>query len=572
MSLEIDGLVGHEGVGRAVSLVEGIGRKLLHHPPELLHLGPRVAAGSGFPEKLFPERIGSRPVPPALEAPPKEIPLLRRHPRRPLGDLHDLFLVEEDAARFGQDPGQERIAVGPPALLPDAEDALLHPAFRRPGPDQSQGLGQVLDVAGFHPAEKIHHGRAFDLEAADRPGFLEEAVGRRVAGGKVAEAEAGFRLGNGRQAADRQEVELDELKVLDRVPIVVGHEDALGRMFQRKMAVGRGGGEDDAPDVEGDLVVNAGQLGGRLPDVQASGRSGVFFHVLRRFIIRRPPAQRPGLRRRQAERPGGLVEGRAGAVAFQGADEGRPGPAPAVALEDIGEDPVAAAGVEVKIEVGRIGPSAVEEALEIEVEGHRVDVGDAQQPGQERRGPRALEVVENAVFAGEGNDVVDDQEVRAETRALDDGQLPEGPLALGPAQIPRPPKAGHDLIAKAEGKQVGRERRDDVPEIEPAFPGDFVRPEEGGLYLGPESLPGQGFLLRAEAADRPAELLPGRGKRGLFLEGVEEDEPLGGPDVLQRTGPDERKAVDLGRGPGRGRVEEIHPDIEVGRRRAGPQR
>ena len=53
---------------------------------------------------------------------------------------------------------------------------------------------------------------------------------------------------------------------------------------------------------------------------------------------------------------------------------------------------------------------------------------------------------------------------------------------------------------------------------------------------------------------------------------MEEDEPLGRPDVFERPGPDQGQAERLGRGPGSAGIEKVQPDIEIGRRRAVRER
>ena len=58
-------------------------------------------------------------------------------------------------------------------------------------------------------------------------------------------------------------------------------------------------------------------------------------------------------------------------------------------LEHVRHHIVAVRPREVDVEVGRVGAVEVEEALEVEIEFNRVDVGDAQQIGDEAVGPAA---------------------------------------------------------------------------------------------------------------------------------------------------------------------------------------
>jgi hypothetical protein len=51
----------------------------------------------------------------------------------------------------------------------------------------------------------------------------------------------------------------------------VGHAQALGRRLEGQVTLDRRRGQDDAADVEGDLVVDILELGGELPDIEAAG-------------------------------------------------------------------------------------------------------------------------------------------------------------------------------------------------------------------------------------------------------------------------------------------------------------
>ena len=167
-----------------MGLIEGVGRKLLHRRPESGHgLGWKTALPRLPEESLLEGGIPSF----FFQTASKLLALLGRHSGDTLGDLHDLFLVEEDAARFGQNAFQEGIALrGLPFSAP--EDGLLHAAFRRSGTDESQGLGEIEDVPRLHPAQEIHHSRAFDLKTSDRPGLADHPVDGGIVAGIVQSA------------------------------------------------------------------------------------------------------------------------------------------------------------------------------------------------------------------------------------------------------------------------------------------------------------------------------------------------------------------------------------------------
>ena len=189
---------------------------------------------------------------------------------------------------------------------------LLHPAFGRAGPDEGQRLGQLVDVVRFHPAEQVHHRRAFDLEAADRFRLLEQAERLRVARRDGRDPKPRHRLGDGRQPPDRQQVELDELQVLDGVAVVVGHGEALGRRLERQIPVRGRGREDDAADVERNLVVDAAEFAGQLPDVEIAGRGRRFLQIARARQNRAPACSGPAIPRAAGRRPGPSRRGPSG--------------------------------------------------------------------------------------------------------------------------------------------------------------------------------------------------------------------------------------------------------------------
>ena len=282
------------------------------------------------------------------------------------------------------------------------------------------------------------------------------------------------------------------------------------------------------------------ELGGELPGVEAARGRGGLPQPGRLGEVRHALGLAAGLVGRHAEGPERLVEGRAAAEVLQLADEGRAGLARAVALEDVAQDLVAAPRVEIDVDVRRVGPAAVEEALEVEVELDRVDVGQAEEPAQEGRGPRAAQVVEDAAAAGELDDVVDDQEVGAEARLLDGGELAAGPLALLPGQVLRGREPLLDDLAEAPREEVGREAGDDAVEGELALFGDLGRPGQGAFAGVAEAAQGQGLLVRAEDPDLREEPVALGRVRDLLLDGVEEDEALGAGQVLDAGWPRRR--------------------------------
>ncbi len=96
-----------------------------------------------------------------------------------------------------------------------------------------------------------------------------------------------------------------------------------------------------------------------------------------------------------------------------------------VALEDVGQDPVALIPGEVEVDVGRVAALGIEKALEQEPGAQRLHVGDAEAVAHHRVGDRAAAAVGGAVL----HDVVHHEEVVGEVLDCDDGQLVLQPVA-----------------------------------------------------------------------------------------------------------------------------------------------
>ncbi len=96
----------------------------------------------------------------------------------------------------------------------------------------------------------------------------------------------------------------------------------------------------------------------------------------------------------------------------------------AVAIDHVGGDVVAAAGVEVDVDVGQgVDARRVDEPLEAEATAPGVDVGQAQGIGHHRIRARPAAGVADALAPGEADGVPDDEEVLDEAHLLDDLKL-----------------------------------------------------------------------------------------------------------------------------------------------------
>ena len=96
---------------------------------------------------------------------------------------------------------------------------------------------------------------------------------------------------------------------------------------------------------------------------------------------------------------------------------------------------LAPVGVEVDVDVGLLVAQAREEALERQLVDDRVDRGDVEQEADRRVGRRTAALAEDAVAAGEVDDVVHDQEVAGEVLLLDDRELGRDARAVGVVDV-----------------------------------------------------------------------------------------------------------------------------------------
>ncbi len=144
---------------------------------------------------------------------------------------------------------------------------------------------------------------------------------------------------------------------------------------------------------------------------------------------------------------------------------------PAVLAGDVVDDLTAPALAEVDVDVGQRHALGIEEALEDEVERDRIDVGDAQAPGDgAARGRAAAGTDRDALFAGEADEVPDDQEIPRVAHLLDHRHfVGEAALVLVDRVAQRP--AGRE---RPEARQpLGEAVVDDVLEV-------LVQREAGG--------------------------------------------------------------------------------------------
>ncbi len=181
--------------------------------------------------------------------------------------------------------------------------------------------------------------------------------------------------------------------------------------------------------------------------------------------------------------------------------DGRPGPVgddvrhlggvvPAVVLEDVGDDLLAPARLDVEVDIGRAVALGGEEPLEQQPEPHGVGPGDAQGEADGRVGRRAPTLAVDVVAPAELHDVPDDQEVAGEPEGpdhlefvVDLGPRSRYPLvAAWPVAGGRPPPGQLDqpglLVVTGGDGEVGEPGRHQ-PQVEGTGLSELARPLHG---------------------------------------------------------------------------------------------
>ena len=215
--------------------------------------------------------------------------------------------------------------------------------------------------------------------------------------------------------------------------------------------------------------------------------------------------------------PGGVAYGLTHLDGAEGGDLGHP--IAAVLLGHVVDHPFAALHREIDVDVGHADAVRVEEALEQQVVGQGVEVGDAQQIGHDgarRRTPARAHG--DAVALGVVHEVPDDEEVGRETHLLDDGQLhlqalPHLGARVGTVATRQPFLAPIAQVGRLgvplghlEARQVKlAELHGDVASL-----GHFDRVRDR-LWIAAERLPHLGFVLEEE-------LLRGEAHALLFVQ------------------------------------------------------
>ncbi len=444
-----------------MGLAEGVAHEVLHRLPDRPRRRPVRAAPLRPFEEPVPELPDLLPRAPLRDRPAQDVRLLQGEAGHRVRHLQDVLLVEHHPEGLLEDP-PEPLGKEGERLLPRLPHhvTLLHAARGGARPDEGERHhGVPLVLRGEHRQEVPGAGR-FHLEAAQGAGGGEEPPGPFVLLGDRVEVEVDpvvpfhgpHRVRHRGEGTLAEEIDLHQAQLLHRVLVVLRDHVPPRRALHGQVVRDLRGGDHDAPGVNGEMAGEPREPVGDAED-RAPGLP----------VEREAPALREGARR-GSEGPGGetgqpfrdpgdlpggeaqrlrdLPERRPAPEGVPGGDHRRP--VPPVGLEDVVDHLAPPLPREIQVDVGRIGAGAVQEALEVEVEGDGVHAREPQAVRDEGVRGRAAPHHGDSPLPREPGEVVHDEEVLREAEVLDDRELlleppehlrPEGAVsARGPLE------------------------------------------------------------------------------------------------------------------------------------------
>ena len=468
VGLEVPRLIGEIGVADGVRLVEGVLREGLPVLPDLVdELAGRVLAAAllhelGIGETAVDElrlHLVHHLLVLLAHRLAERVGLAAREPGQRAGEQHDLLLIDGDAVGGLEERLHHRMIVGDPLPAVLALD-VLGDVLHRPGPVERVHRHEIFDPVGLKRAQMLLHPVGFELEESRRVAPREDGEGLGVVErNRLDVHRLAARLLDARQALlehgqrlEPQEVHLEQPDRLHEMTVVLRAEQrVLVRGFDGDGLGERIAADDDAAGVHADLAHGAVEF---LHDAEDAARH---LGAVLEFV-----AQVGAGLERVVERGLGAVGDEAGEAVRLGdvdvegardvldADLGRHRAegddvrdvVGAVLVHDPGEDAIAPGVVEVHVDVRHRDAVGIQEALEEQVVGDGVDVGDPQAVGDDAPGGgTSAGADDDAHLACGGDEVLHDEEVAGKAHVADGLQLEAQALldfrrhAAGPAAL-----------------------------------------------------------------------------------------------------------------------------------------
>ena len=400
MRLHVGGVVRHQRVGRGVALVEAVIGELRQQFEDGVGLAFRhvVLHGAGDEDRallfhLRADLLAHRAA--------QQVGVAERIAGHHLGDLHHLFLVDDDAEGFLQDRLEHRMQIFR-LLVAMLARAIGRDVRHRTRAIQRHQRDDVLETVGPHVDQRPPHALAFHLEHADHVAARQHLVARGIVERQGREIDLDVALlqqfhgdiEHG-QRLQAEEVEFDEAGGLDPFHVELGHRHVGFRIaverhqfaerpvrYHDAGGVGRGvPGQSLEPlrNVEGarhHRILVAKRLQLRL-----AGDGGRQRHRRRR-ILRHQLCQLIDLAIGHLQHAADVAQHAAGLQRSEG-DDLRDLVA-TIALLHVIDHLAAPVLAEVDVEVGHRHAFRIEEALEQQAEPDRIEIGDGQGVGDQR--------------------------------------------------------------------------------------------------------------------------------------------------------------------------------------------
>ena len=445
--LQISGLIAHQPIGSGVRLVKTVICELIEQVPDLgcltlldlIFLRPR--------KELRLLRI-HRFLDFLTHSPAQHICAAEGVSRHLSGNLHHLFLIDDDALRLIKDRIDQRMNALPLlALVLDV--AVFRNVFHRPRTIERNERNNVLYAGRPQLAQRITHPRALHLKHANRICAAIKIVSRLVVeryGRQINLRPPRLQNINGPlqdcQCFQAEEIELHQSGRLNPFHVKLRHRHIRARItIERDQLVQRPVPDHNTSGVSRRI---AQQPFDRLPNIQQSldRLVSLFLFFQARFLFTRADNRhrlnaldRDHLRQavylpiRHLQHTPDIAHRR---LRLQGSKSNNlRDPVPAIAALNVGNHFLAPILTKIDVEIRHRNTLRIEKPLEQQTIAQRIKVGNRQRPGHQRPRPRSTPRPDrNIVVLRPFDKICNDQKVTGKAHPLDDTQLKIKPLVI----------------------------------------------------------------------------------------------------------------------------------------------